>query len=58
MEGRIVSKSKEKAGDLFQLVFVLSRGSLRKLIAVPVEKDLFFVQFLPSLSRASTLSYF
>ena len=30
MEGRIASKSKEKAGDLFQLVFVLSRGVTQK----------------------------
>ena len=29
-KGKIVSKSKEKAGDLFQLVFVLSRGITRK----------------------------
>ena len=29
-KGKIVSKSKEKAGDLFQLVFFLSRGITRK----------------------------
>ena len=30
MEGRIALKSKEKAGDLFQLVFVLSSGITQK----------------------------
>ena len=46
MEGRIVSKSKEKAGDLFQLVFVLSGGITQKTDRCAGGKGLVFCTVL------------